>query len=39
MKQGLKHGTLSSSVENLVQDGVERARFFFHRPHITACQC
>ena len=28
MKQGLKHGRVSSSVENLVEDGVERTRFF-----------
>ena len=29
MKQGLKHGIVSSSVENLVEDGVEITRFFF----------
>ena len=28
MKQGLKHGIASSSVENLVEDGVERTRLF-----------
>ena len=40
MKQGLKHGIISSSVENLVEDGVERNRLFlFHLPHNTACQC
>ena len=29
MKQGMKHGIVSSRVENLVEDGVERTRCFF----------